>query len=62
MDAFDLMAQIHDRMDSIYRSEFGEIPPLDHEDGFKKWPDLDMEEVERVGRSLAALFGITLDR
>jgi hypothetical protein len=64
MDAFDLMAMIHDRMDTMAREIL--LPPdehvsLDHEDGFKTWPELDREEVGRVGRSLAALFGITLD-
>ena len=64
MDAFDLMAMIHDSMDTMAR----DVPlspddhvSLDREDGFKKWPELDMQEVERVGRSLAALFGIRLD-
>jgi hypothetical protein len=58
MDAFDLMGHIYDRMDEISRDEDGMV--LIYEDGFKKWPDLDMQEVERVGRSLATLFGITL--
>jgi hypothetical protein len=40
-----------------------ESPTLDREPGFKTWyaVALDQDEVERVGRSLAALFGITLD-
>jgi len=66
MDAIDLMAMIHDSMDTMAR----DVPPspddhvsLDQEDGFKTWPDVmgDQQEVERVGRSLATLFGITLD-
>jgi hypothetical protein len=57
---------IHDSMDTLAR----DIPlsPDDHvslveEPRFKNWPDvmLDPGEVERLGRSLAALFGITLD-
>jgi hypothetical protein len=59
MDAYGLMAQIHDRMDGISRDEDGSA--LIYEDGFMTWPELDRAEVERVGRSLAALFGITLD-
>jgi hypothetical protein len=66
MDAYDLMAMIHDSMDTLAR----DVPlspddhvSLDHEPRFKNWPDVmrDQAEVERVGRSLAALFGITLD-
>lgn len=59
MDSLDLMARIHDFMDEIAREDG--TASLAREDGFVNWPSLDMVEVDRVGRSLAALFGITLD-
>jgi hypothetical protein len=59
MDAFDLMGQLHDRAANLPSDE-GDWQ-LGDDPSYKGWPELDMEEVERVGRSLATLFGITLD-
>jgi hypothetical protein len=59
MDAFDLMGTVHDHLTYAPHPDFS--ARMGDEPSFKTWPELDMQEVERVGRSLATLFGITLD-
>jgi hypothetical protein len=59
MDAYGLIATVNNELSYFRPEEGGER--LGDRPGFKTCVRLDTEEVERVGRSLAALFGITLD-